>query len=144
MLGNYTIIVRIFTRCMCVYTHTLTLTYIRRCVCVCVSEYECETFVYRNDFVEWYKSLPGKKEFPHSELSSEEEAAEDANIYEQKFVRELQEPRDVRRRLQEGTITEFPRTPVSIEIDIPEFDVFEGGINYNYSHIRLTHVDGGR
>ena len=39
-------------------------------------------------------------------------------------------------RFQEGKITGFACTPVSTEIDTPEYDLFEGGLHCSYVHIR--------
>jgi hypothetical protein len=50
----------------------------------------------------------------------------------------------VKYRLKEGKITGFSCTPVSTGIDTPEYDLVEGGLNYNHIHIRLTPVDEGR
>ena len=111
---------------------------------MCEYEYEYESCVYRSDFIKWFKSLFGWKHVRQAKLIVDGKAIEGETVYKQQFIRELQQPYDVKYKLQEGKISGFSCTPVSAEINTPEYDVVEGGINYDHVHIRLTPHDGGQ
>jgi hypothetical protein len=71
------------------------------------------------------------------------EAVEGGFVYKMKLDRRSQEKHNVRHKLNDGCkITGIVCMPVSSEMDSPEYDVVEGGINYDFVTICLTPGDG--
>jgi hypothetical protein len=64
--------------------------------------------------------------------------------YKQRVVRESQRPYTITYSHPTDTITGIACVPVSAEIQSPEADVTEGGINYNFVEICLKPVEEGK
>jgi hypothetical protein len=71
--------------------------------------------------------------------------AEGEMVYQLQVDRNSNRPFEVKRSLEkDGKITGISCTPLNTEINSPEVEIVEGGLNHNHVHIRLTPRGEGR
>jgi hypothetical protein len=103
-------------------------------------EYEFETFDYRSDYVSWF--LRKLRRVRQSALYMGW-ANQGEFVYKHKVTRRSQQPYNVRHKLRnEGIISGIACFPLDEDMDSPEYEVVDGGINDNFVVICLTPLDG--
>lgn len=96
-------------------------------------------------FVEWFRSLRQKPKVRQQIIKIMGGTKEGEIVYQLQIDRNSDRPYEVKHTLEgEGKITAISCTPLSTEINTPDFELLEGGLNYKHVHIRLTPEVEGR